>query len=48
MSIPDSSQHITTVTVGVMMSVRWLEAQVRKNNPQEAPTKKQLEELDCL
>ena len=48
MSLPDSSQPITIVIVGVMMAIRWLEAQVKENNRQEAPTKEQLQELDCL
>ena len=30
------------------MTIRWLEAHVKENNHQEAPTKEQLEELDCL
>ena len=30
------------------MAIRWLEAHVKENNRQEAPTKEQLEELDCL
>ena len=48
MGLPDSSQPITIVIVGVMMAIRWLEAHVRQNNRQEAPTKEQLQELDCL
>ena len=48
MGLPDSSQHITIVIVGVMMAIRWLEAHVKENNRQEAPTKEQLQELDCL
>ena len=43
MGLPDSSQPKTIV----MMAVRCLEAQVKENNRQEAPTKEQLEELDC-
>ena len=31
-----------------VMAYRWLEAQVKENNRQEAPTKEQLDELDCL
>ena len=48
MGLPDSSQPITKVIVGVMMAIRWLEAHVMENNRQEAPTKEQLEELDCI
>ena len=48
MGLPDSSQPITIVIVGVMMAIRWLEANVRQNNRQEAPTKEQLQEMDCL
>ena len=46
--LPDSSEHITIVIVGVMMAIRWLEAQVKENNRQETPTREQLQELDCL
>ena len=42
MGLPDSSQPITIVIVGVMMAIRWLEAHVRENNRQEAPTREQL------
>ena len=48
MSLPDSSHPITIVIVGVMMAIRWLESHVKENNKQEAPTKEQLQELDCL
>ena len=48
MGLPDSSQPITIVIVGVMMAILWLEAHVKENNRQEAPTKEQLQELDCL
>ena len=48
MGLPDSSQPITIVIVEVMMAIRWLEAHVKENIRQEAPTKKQLQELDCL
>ena len=48
MGLPDSSRPITIVIVGVMMAIRWLEAHVRENNRQEAPTRKQLQKLDCL
>ena len=48
MGLLDSSQPITIVIVGVMMAIRWLEAHVKENNRQAAPTKKQLQELDCL
>ena len=47
MGLPDSSQPIKIVTVGVMMAIRWLEAHVKENKKQEAPTKEQLQELDC-
>ena len=30
------------------MATRWLEAHVKENNRQEAPTEEQLEELGCL
>ena len=48
MGLPDSSRSITIVIVGVMMAIRWLEAHVRENNRQEAPTREQLQKLDCL
>ena len=48
MGLPDSSQPITIVIVGVTMVIRWLEAHVRENNRQEAPTREQLRKLDCL
>ena len=48
MGLPDSSQPITIVIVGVMMAIRWLEAHVKENNRQETPTKEQLKERDCL
>ena len=48
MGLPDSSQPITIVIVGVMMAIRWLEAHVKENNRQETPTREQLQELDCL
>ena len=48
MVLPDSSRPITIVIVEVMMAIRWLEAQVRENNRQEAPTREQLQKLDCL
>ena len=47
-NLPDSSQPITIRSVGVMMAIRRLEAHVKENNRQETPTKKQLQELDCL
>ena len=31
-----------------MLAIRWLEAHVRENNRQEAPTREQLQKLDCL
>ena len=48
MGLPDSSQPITIVIVGVMMAIRWLEAHVRENKRQEAPTSEQLQRLDFL
>ena len=48
MGLSDSSRPITMVIVGVMMAIRWLEAHVRENNRQEAPTREQLQKLDCL
>ena len=30
------------------MAIRWLEAHVKDNNGQEAPTREQLQKLDCL
>ena len=48
MGLPDSSQHIKIVIVGVMMAIRWLEAHVKENNRQETLTKEQLQELGCL
>ena len=48
MGLPDSSRPIIIVKVGVMMAIRWLEAHVRENNRQEAPTREQLQKLDCL
>ena len=48
MGLPDSSRPITIVIVGVMMAIRWLKAHVKENNRQEAPTREQLQKLDCL
>ena len=48
MGLPDSSRPITIVIVGVMILIRWLEAHVMENNRQEAPTREQLQKLDCL
>ena len=48
MGLPDSSRPITIVIVGVMMAIRWLEAHVREKDRQEAPTREQLQKLDCL
>ena len=48
MCLPDSSRPITIVILGVMMAIRWLEAHVRENNRQEAPTREQFQKLDCL
>ena len=46
--LPDSSQPRKIVKNEFVMASRWLEAHVKENNRQEAPTKEQLEELDCL
>ena len=48
MGLPDSSRSITIVIVEVMMVIRWLEAHVKENKRQEAPTREQLQKLDCL
>ena len=48
MGLPDSSRPITIVILGVMIAIRWLEAHVKENNRQEAPTREQLQKLDCL
>ena len=48
MGLPDSSQPVTIVIVGVMMAIRWLEAHVKENNRQEMPMKEQPQEVDCL
>ena len=48
MGLPDSSQPIKIVIVGVMMAIQWLEAHVKENNRQEAPTREQLQKMDCL
>ena len=48
MGLPDSSRPKALVLVGVMMAIRWLKAHVRENNRQEAPTREQLQKLDCL
>ena len=48
MGLPDSSQPVTIVIVEVMMAIRWLEAHVKENNRQEAPTREQVRKLDCL
>ena len=48
MGLPDSSQSITIVIVGVMMAIRWLEAHVKENKRQGTPTREELQELDCL
>ena len=45
MGLLDSSQPITIVIVGVMMAIRWLEAHVKENNRQEAPTREQLPKI---
>ena len=47
MGLRDSSRPITIVIVGVMMAIRWLEAHVKENNRQEAPTREQLQRLNC-
>ena len=46
--LPDSSRPIAIVIVGFMMAIRWLEAHVKENNRQEAPTREQMQKLDCL
>ena len=48
MGLPDSSRPIKLVIVGGMMVMRWLEAHVKENNRQEAPSREQLQKLDCL
>ena len=48
MGLLDSSKPITILIVGVMMAVRRLEAHVTENNRQEAPSKEQVKEVDCL
>ena len=48
MVLPDSLRPITIVIVGVLMATRWLEAHVKENNRQEAPTREQLQKIDCL
>ena len=45
MGLPDSTRPITIVIVGVMMAMRWLEAHVRENTRQEAPTREQYENV---
>ena len=39
MGLPDSSQPIEIMLVGVMMAIRWLKVQPKENNRQEMPTK---------
>ena len=48
MGLTESSRPITIVTVVVMMAIRWLEAHVKENNRQEAPTREQMQKLGCL
>ena len=48
MVLPDSSQPIKIVIVGVMIAIRWLEAYIMENNREETPTREPLQELDCL
>ena len=48
MGLPDSSQPIHVVIVGVLRAIRWLETHVIEKNRQKALTKEQLEELDWL
>ena len=48
MGLPDSLQPIAIVIVGVLMVLRWLEAHVKENSRQEAPTKEKSHELDCV
>ena len=45
MGLPDSSWPITIVIVRVMMAIRWLEAHVKENNRQEAPTREELQKF---
>ena len=44
MGLPDSSQPIMIVILGVMMAIPWLEANVKENNRQEAPMKDRFQE----
>ena len=46
MCLPDSSQPITIVIIGVMMAIRWLKARIKKNN--QGSIKDQLEKYYCL
>ena len=48
MGLPDSSQPITIVIVGVMMAIRCLQAHVKENNRRKKSTKEQLQEFDGL
>ena len=48
MGLPDSTQSIAIVIVGVILAIRWLEAHAEENNRQESPIKEQWEEIDCL
>ena len=48
MDLAESSQIVTIMIFGVVMAARWLEAHVGENNRQEAPSKKQFEELECV
>ena len=48
MGLPDSSWPITVVIVGNKLAIRWLEAHVKENNRQEAPTREKLQKMDCL
>ena len=48
MGLPDSSRPKTIVIVGVTIVIRWLKIHVKENNRQEAPTREQLQKLDCL
>ena len=48
MGLRDSSQPIMFVIVVVTIAVQWLEAHGKEKNRQEAPTRGQLQRLDCL
>ena len=48
MGLPDSSRPITIVIMGVMKAKGWLEAEMKENNRQEAPSREQMQKYDCL